>query len=534
MGITIRHSLHAVVLGALLATPTAPAAAQTFPTNDAVLRRIWALGMDSSRSYPLAQALVDSIGPRLTGTPQHAAGIDWLIATYARWGIPARREAYGTWRGWRRGVTHVDLIAPRVRTLEGMMLAWSPGTRGRVEGAAVVLPPARSAAEFARWLPGVKGRFVLVSFPQPTCRPDTTWAAWGTPESYARMKSERAAAQVEWGERVLRSARQRDSTYALAARALPAKLEAAGALGIVTNLWSQGWGVDRIFSARTQRIPTIQLGCEDYGLVARLAEHGQGPVLRLEAESEALGEIPVHNTIAEIRGSEKPDEYVMLSAHFDSWDGSSGATDNATGTVTMLEAMRILKTAYPRPRRTILVGHWSGEEQGLVGSRAFAAAHPGIVNGLQALFNQDNGTGRVVNISPSGLVDAGARYAGWLSRLPAEISRHLHVTFPGTPAAGGSDNASFICHGAPSFNLGSLSWDYGSYTWHTNRDTFDKIVFDDLKNNATLVAMLAYLASEDPVTVPRERRVMPNAPGGGPGVWPPCQPALRSSSEYTR
>ena len=526
--------LRPAVVGALLATLAAPAAAQTFPTNDPVLRQIWTLGMDSSHAYPLAQSLVDSIGPRLTGTPQQAAGIDWLISTYARWGITARREAHGTWRGWRRGITHVDLIAPRVRTLEGMMLAWSPGTKGRVEGAAVVLPRASSPAEFARWLPSVKGKFVLVSFPQPTCRPDTNWAAWATPESYARMKSERAAAQAAWEGRVLHSAAPGDTTYALAARGLPARLEAAGAAGIVTNLWSQGWGVDRIFNARTQRAPTIQLGCEDYGLVARLAENNQGPVLRLEAEAQALGEIPVHNAIAEIRGSEKPNEYVLLSAHFDSWDGSSGATDNATGTITMLEAMRILKAAYPRPKRTILVGHWSGEEQGLIGSRAFAAAHPGIVDGLQALFNQDNGTGRVVNISPSGLVDAGARYAGWLSRLPTEISRHLNVTFPGTPAAGGSDNASFICHGAPSFNLGSLSWDYGTYTWHTNRDTFDKIVFDDLRNNATLVAMLAYLASEDPVRVPRERRIMPNARSGVPGAWPQCQPALRSSREYTR
>src|ERR671918_140600 len=136
----------------------------------------------------------------------------------------------------------------------------------------------------------------------------------------------------------------------------------------------------------------------------------------------------------------------MLSAHFDSWDAGSGATDNGTGTITMLEAMRILRKVYPNPKRTIIVGHWSGEEQGLVGSRAFAADHPEIVRGLQALFNQDNGTGRVVN-------------------------------------------ASFACYGAPGFSLGALSWDYRTYTWHTNRDTFDKIVWDDLRNNVVLTAM---------------------------------------------
>ncbi|HEX2778428.1 MAG TPA: M28 family peptidase, partial [Gemmatimonadaceae bacterium] len=190
--------------------------------------------------------------------------------------------------------------------------------------------------------------------------------------------------------------------------------------------------------------------------------------------------------------------------------------------------------AYPRPKRTILVGHWSGEEQGLVGSRAFAADHPEIVKGLQALFNQDNGTGRVVNISASGLVNAGGNYANWLSRLPTELTRSFNISFPGSPAGGGSDNASFICYGAPAFSLGSLSFDYGVYTWHTNRDTFDKIVFDDLKANATLTAMLAYLASEDPQSVPRERRVMPAAPDGTAQEWPACQTPPRKSSEWTR
>ena len=109
------------------------------------------------------------------------------------------------------------------------------------------------------------------------------------------------------------------------------------------------------------------------------------------------------------------------------------------------------------------------------------------------------------------------------------------MSFPGSPPGGGSDHASFICHGAPAFGLGALSWDYGTYTWHTNRDTFDKVVFDDLKNNATLVAMLAYLASEDPERVPRDRRVMPaNPQTGSPGTWPVCQSPPRSSAAWAR
>src|SRR5690606_18837840 len=222
--------------------------------------------------------------------------------------------------------------------------------------------------------------------------------------------------------------------------------------------------------------------------------------------------------------------YVMLSAHFDSWDGSSGATDNVTGTVTMLEAMRILKAAYPNPKRTILVGHWGGEEQGLNGSRAYMAEHPEVVTGLQALLNQDNGTGRVVRISTSGFVNAGENFGRWLARIPSEITQHIDLSVPGNPPGGGSDMASAVCHGAPGFSLSSISWDYGTYTWHTNRDTFDKIMFDEVRNNATLTAMLAYLASEDPEFVSRERRVMGLNRAGEQAEWPTCPAPARKSS----
>ena len=179
------------------------------------------------------------------------------------------------------------------------------------------------------------------------------------------------------------------------------------------------------------------------------------------------------------------------------------------------------------------------------GSRSFAADHPEIVKGLQAVFNQDNGTGRISNISMQGLLGAGEHFAGWLSKVPLEITRNIQLQLPGNPGGGGSDYASFICYGAPGFSLGSNSWDYGTYTWHTNRDTFDKIVFDDLRNNATLVAMLVYMASEDPVTMPREQRIFarsstaPAAVPGQPGppqitAWPTCTVPARTSAQSTR
>ena len=469
--------------------------AQTFPTADPVIRNIWIEGMERSRVEALAQVLLDSLGPRLTGTPGSEAASDWVSSMYGSWGIEARQERYGTWRGWQRGTTHVDLLEPRVRTLEATMLAWSPGTSGPLTRSAVVFPRISTAAELDHFLADARGKFVLVSFPQPTCRPDENWERWGAEASLSRLESQRTAARQNWARRL--------GAAGMTTPQLHARLDEAGVAGILTSRWSNGWGVQKIFSATTERAPTLDLSCEDYGLVFRLAEQGQGSVLRIDARAEMLGELPVWNTIGVIRGTQSPGEYVMLSAHFDSWDGSSGATDNGTGTVTMMEAMRILKATYPTPRRTILVGHWNGEEQGLNGSRAFAADHPEIVEGLQALFNQDNGTGRVARVSMQGLTGVAPFFASWFANIPTQLTDDIDLDIPGSPGGGGSDYASFICAGAPAFSLSSLSWDYGTHTWHTNRDTFDKLVMDDLRNNATLTAMLVYLAAEEPEMLPR-------------------------------
>ena len=244
-------------------------------------------------------------------------------------------------------------------------------------------------------------------------------------------------------------------------------------------------------------------------MLYRLAEYGSKPVIKVVAESKDLGVAPTFNTIAEIKGSEKPEEYVILSAHLDSWDGGTGATDNGTGTLVMMEAMRILKQVYPNPKRTIIVGHWGSEEQGLNGSRAFVEDHPEIIQNIQALFNQDNGTGRVVDLSGAGFLHSYEYLTRWLEAVPNDISKHIKTEFPGSPSSGGSDNASFVAAGAPAFNLSSLSWSYWNYTWHTNRDTYDKIVFDDVRSNAILTAILVYMACEDDNKTSNEKSVLP-------------------------
>jgi len=552
-------------------------------TGDPVADRIFRLGMDSSRVQSLAQTFLDSVGPRLTGSPGMKSASDWVIKTYNSWGIDARSEQYGTWRGWRRGTSHIDLMQPRVRSLEGTMLAWSPGTRGRpVTAEAIVLPKFADSTEFVKWLPQARGKIVLLSPAWPTCRPSEDWIRWSTPAARAAMDTAVGLMQRDWAVDRDSSKLYRGTGYSLSlgTGTLGMRLEQAGVAGMITSrpklsgfrnpfqqaggpaaggfgggnqpgggqsargggpaaskppaggggggfggggaAGSGGWGVIEVFETYNTTAPAVTLTCEDYGLLYRLAENRQRPMVKLDLDAQLLGEVPAFNTIGIIKGVEKPEEYVMLSAHFDSWDGSSGATDNGTGTLMAMEAMRILKLAYPNPKRTIMVGHWASEEQGLNGSRAFTEDHPEVMKGLQALFNQDNGTGRVQSVSAAGLSDIGRHLRAWYGKLPAFFTDSMSDnvvawTFNDRPTGnpGGTDGAVFACYGTPSFGLGAVSWNYGTYTWHTNRDTYDKVVFADLKHNATLVALLAYQASEDPEFIAREK-----SPGQWPENWP--------------
>ena len=489
--------LRLFTIGFLLAPLSA--AAQQFPTDDPVIKRMWDEGMTGkSQVARLAQVLMDSIGPRLTASPGHQSAVQWLQNMYQSWGVPARAERYGTWRAWQRHYTHMDLIAPRLRTLDAIILAWSPGTSGPVEGDVVVVPDVGDSAAFAAWLPTVKGKFIAFGPAETSCRAPESWERLARPESVARWKAERDTNRVTFQRRLAKYG-----------RGVVARLEAAGPLGVLSSDWAVGWGVDKVQDADTRVVPHVQLSCEDYGLVYRLAARRQAPRLRLDAKSEDLGEVPVFNVVAELKGTEKPDEFVLLSAHLDSWDGASGATDNGTGSVMMLEAMRLLTLAYPNPKRTILVGHWGGEEQGLNGSGAFAEDHPEVVRGLQVVMNHDNGTWRVEYIRMRGQAAAGQQFTRWLSKVPPEIRPLVDTDIQGIPAEGGSDHTSFICRGAPGFRLQSHYPDYRQYTWHTNRDTWDKLIFDDLRNNATLTAMLAYQASEDPERLSRDQQTLP-------------------------
>ncbi len=483
-------------------------------SNDPIVQSIVDEANNNSQLEILAHELFDVIGPRLVGTPQMQQAHDWAVKKYNEWGIEAYNHEWGKWRGWERGITHIDMIEPRLRTLVGRQLAWSPSTKKNgIIGEVVVVPEVENKDDFERWLETVKGKFVLVSQYQPTGRPDSNWEEYALPESFEKMKNERREISRKWYSNI--------SSTGYGYRDISSAFEKAGAIGLISSYWSRVPGSNKVFNARTEKIPNIDVNLEDYGTLYRLAMNEKKPVVKVIATSTELGDVPTFNTIAQIKGVEKPNEYVILSAHFDSWDGGQGTTDNGTGTLVMLEAMRILKKIYPNPKRTILVGHWGSEEQGLNGSRAFVEDYPEIIKNTQSVFNQDNGTGRVVKLSGQGFLYSHEFISKWLYKVPRNISKNIETDFPGLPSSGGSDYASFVSAGIPAFSLSSLSWDYSSFTWHTTLDTYDKIVFDDVRSNVILTAILAYAASEESELVSREKRVMPINPRTGRKMdWP--------------
>lgn len=505
-----------LVLGSLLAQ----AFCATAQVDTNIINKIRNEANNNSQLETLAQRLMDDIGPRLIGSPQLLKANDWLLQTYADWGISAHNEKYGTWPGWERGETHIVMTAPRMDQLDGIQLAWSPETpKGKPVAAEVtLLPMLKDSVALKNWLPAAKGKIVLIAQPQVSGRPEASWKEFALEADFKNYTDRKDKAATAWQDGL----KAMGTTY----NKIQTQLEDAGAAAIVSSFWTGGWSSNRIFGTKTKKIAHVDMRMEDYQMLCRFIKRGITPKLQITATSKHLGPAPAQNTIAEIKSSINPEQYVMLSAHFDSWDGGTGATDNGTGTILMMEVMRILKTYYPNPKRSIIVGHWGSEEQGLNGSKAFAADHKDLMPKISVLFNQDNGTGRISKITGLGFLDAYDYFGRWLDRLPEENRKAIETTFPGNPGGrGGSDYAAFLPYDVPAFFLLSNNWDYGMYTWHTTLDTYDKIVWEEVRRNAVTLATLVYLACEEPEMFSRRKAELPLNDKGERMKWPePAQP----------
>lgn len=199
----------------------------------------------NSQLKNLAHELMDGIGPRLVGSPKMQQAHDWAVAKYSGWGVAARNEKWGEWRGWERGISHIDMVQPWIKTLEGTQLAWSPSTGGKsITAELIILADVADSIALIQWLPNVKGKFVMISMMQPTGRPDYNWQEFGTKESVEKMKQERTEQTDAWRKRI--------SKTGLSNKNLALALEKAGAVGIVGSNWSAGFGVNK-FLAPTKR-----------------------------------------------------------------------------------------------------------------------------------------------------------------------------------------------------------------------------------------------------------------------------------------
>lgn len=499
-------------------------ASQAQKVDQSIVDKMQHEALNNSQLEILGQELCDDIGPRLIGSPSYIEAQNWIELKYETWGIEHWNKNYGLWQNWERGLTQVYLTYPRTVQLQATQLAWSPQTpKGKSIGAEVIAIPnnVKDSLSFAQWLPTVKGKIVLISKPELSGRPTDTWEKNALPTTYNQYLNKRDSLQKQWNKNISNTGYNNNT--------LPKAIEQHGALAILSSNASNAWGAQRIFAARTENIPNINIGLEDYNMLYRMVQRGINPKVNVQATSKNKGLVHVSNTMGLIKGVEKPEEYVMLSAHLDSWDGGTGATDNATGTILMMEVMRILKKYYPNPKRSIIVGHWGGEEQGLNGSRGYIADHPEMRDKISVVFNQDNGTGRFNQIRGNGFLDAYDYFGRWIQYLPESARKEIKTEFPGNPGGrGGSDHAAFLPYKIPAFFLLGHNWDYGEYTWHTQYDTYDKIVFDDMRQNAAIIATLVYLACEEPEMFSRRSAELPmNITTGERAKWPEPKEPIR-------
>ena len=530
------ESMSRTLTAGAVALALAASPAPTERIDHEINARIREEGRTRSQIMATMHMLTDVYGPRLTGSPNHKAAAEWAIERMAGWGLEnGRLEPWDfNHPGWLNERFSGFIISPVKDSLVGEVLAWTPSTTGTVVADAlhVVPPESFTKDQLAAWIeqtrPKVKGRIVLigrhvivpVTLVKPPLRreyddlrrqydPSNPGPSGPPPEIAARIAAERKADP----SRV--SARAVDE-------AIDAMLVAGGAL-VRVNDAARDHGQIRAFNNRTfdpaRAVPTVILRNEDFGRISRILADGTAVKLEFTIVNRLYPEGRTsYNTIAEIPGSDKRDEVVMLGGHLDSWHAATGATDNAIGCAVMMEAARILKALGVKPRRTIRVALWSGEEQGLLGSKAYVKQHFGTYEApkpefdkFAGYFNVDSGTGRIRGATVFGPPAAAAILRQVFA--PFEDLGVIGASTTRSRRAGGTDSTSFNEAGLPGIGLGQDPIEYGTYTWHTNLDTYERIIEEDVKKSAIAIAAAVYhLAMRDEMLPRFTKEEMPPPP----------------------
>ncbi|PYT02163.1 MAG: peptidase M28 [Acidobacteria bacterium] len=548
--------------------PTSTQAAQVQPTPDAndPVQRIRDEGLNRSQVMQTLNYLTNVIGPRLTGSTNMKRANEWTRDKLTEWGLSnAHLEAWGPFgRGWTLKRFSAEVVEPQAIPLFAYPKAWSPPTDGPLT-AEVVYVSATNEQELQKYKGALRGKIVLngpardlkahfdpdatretdkellqlANEPDPATRPPRR-PPQGTPDFRAVAAFNAAKLNFYKGEGaalVVDPSRGDDGTVfvqqATVPQPTPAATPSAPAVGANAPRTIRAWDKDA-----PQFAPQMVLSIEQYNRVARMIEAGVAVRMSVNLDAQFLDQDPMaYNTVAEIPGTDLKDEVVMLGGHMDSWHGGTGATDNGAGVAVAMEAVRIIKALGLQPRRTIRVALWSGEEEGLLGSRAYVEQHFGKLETpaptptpttepgkgkptpqttptpaprarlvtkpeyekLSAYFNLDNGTGRIRGVYMQGNDSVRALFRSWLAPF-ADLGAQT-LTLANT---GSTDHVSFDSIGLPGFQFIQDTIDYDTRTHHSTQDTFERIQADDMKQAAAIMAAFVYQTAMLDQKLPRK------------------------------
>jgi carboxypeptidase Q len=496
------------------------------PVDLGTIARIKQEALNNSQVMDHVSWMSDVYGPRMSGTPQFQQASEWAMKRLTEWGLAnVHQERFAFGQGWKVDRFSAHLIEPQVQPIIGYPRSYSPPTKGAVT-AEVMRVDIRSEADFAKYAGKLRGKIVL---PQPAravrLLEDRVVLRMNDKDIQEAVtmpipEPDRAGGAARAGSNFPEKLAQfylSEGVVALLERGSDSDMSAGG-----SDLSWQTQRVDggTIFPGSggsrdpkvAQGVPSATIAVEHYNRMIRILDKGIAVKVELDIQStfypEAADALNGINTIAEIPGSDRADEVVILGAHFDSHPFATGATDNATGSSAMMEALRVIRSLGLKPRRTIRVALWSGEEQGLLGSRAYVAEHFGGTDNtpvkpehakLAAYFNLDNGTGRIRGIWGQGNLGAMLLFRQWM-----ESVRDLGVDLVGPRVVGSTDHASFENAGLPGFQFIQERLEYNSRTHHSNMDFVDRVQRDDLVQQATVAAVFAWYAANWPDKLPRK------------------------------
>lgn len=484
------------------------------------LAKIRKEGLENSQVESIAHHLTDVSGSRLTNSPGFQRAAEWSVGKLGEWGLSgARLEEWGEFgNGWQFEKSYLAMTKPYYMPFIAIPKAWTNGTAGAVSGD-VVVAELNNEADFAKYAGQLRDKIVLVKGEDfdagPTFKPDAVRYSEEDLEKLTNSETfggRRFSPEMLERYRLMRNFRSKIDSFLLKEGI---KLELSRRSGRHGTLFTSNGASYKADAADAG--PAFELSNEHAGILERLAKSGVDIQLEAEIKTRFFKEkTRAVNVLAEIPGTHRSlkEEVVMLGAHLDSWHGATGATDNAAGSIVMLEAVRILQAAGLKPKRTIRLALWSGEEQGIHGSSNYVKKYYGDAASMKlhpdhekfsAYYNIDNGTGRIRGVYLQGNEAVRPIFEQWLAPF-ADLIDTPTLTSRNT---GGTDHLSFDAVGLPGFQFIQDGVEYGSRTHHTNQDLYERLVLDDLKQMAVIVAAFVYNTAQMDKKIPRKELPKP-------------------------